>query len=152
MVTFCLFGGIPYRCYRSVLYNCGMKPEEIRWKRAPVPLRTPWISHEVSRKELLKYKWKWNERRKNSASDVPEIETKETHRTAWAVEAPLNFIRWSLRWMSHKSRTVVSALPDLNPHDFYLWGTLKWKMYVNNPRLFGELQENIRHEMYALPI
>jgi hypothetical protein len=34
--------------------------------------------------------------------------------------------------------------PDLNPCDFYLWGMLKGKVYVNNPHTAEELKENIR--------
>jgi hypothetical protein len=42
--------------------------------------------------------------------------------------------------------------PDLNPCDFYLWGTLKEKVYINNPHSLEELQANIRHEISAVPI
>jgi hypothetical protein len=42
--------------------------------------------------------------------------------------------------------------PDLNPCDFYLWGTLKEKVYVNNPHSLEELQENIRHEISTIPV
>lgn len=33
--------------------------------------------------------------------------------------------------------------PDLNPCDYYLWGMLKGKVYVNNPHTREQLQENI---------
>jgi hypothetical protein len=33
--------------------------------------------------------------------------------------------------------------PDLYPCGLYLWGTLKNKVYVNNPHLLQELKENI---------
>jgi hypothetical protein len=33
---------------------------------------------------------------------------------------------------------------DLNPCDFYLWGKLKDKVYVNNPHILDELKDNIR--------
>jgi hypothetical protein len=33
--------------------------------------------------------------------------------------------------------------PDLNPCDFYLWGMLKDKVYVNNPHMAEGLKENI---------
>jgi hypothetical protein len=42
--------------------------------------------------------------------------------------------------------------PDLNPCDFYLWGTLKEKVYVNNQHSLEELQENVRHEISAIPV
>jgi hypothetical protein len=36
--------------------------------------------------------------------------------------------------MSDKSRIVWPAhSTDLNRYDFYLWGTLKDKVYLNNP-------------------
>jgi hypothetical protein len=41
---------------------------------------------------------------------------------------------------------------DLNPCDFYLWGTLKEKVYVKNPHSLEELQENIKHEISAIPV
>jgi hypothetical protein len=34
--------------------------------------------------------------------------------------------------------------PDLNLCDFYLWGMLKDKVYVNNPQTAEELKENNR--------
>jgi hypothetical protein len=37
--------------------------------------------------------------------------------------------------------------PDLNPCDFYLWGKLKDKVYVNNPHTLDELKDNIRVEI-----
>jgi hypothetical protein len=42
--------------------------------------------------------------------------------------------------------------PDLNSCDFYLWGTLKENVYVNNPHSSEELQVNIRHEISAIPV
>jgi hypothetical protein len=38
--------------------------------------------------------------------------------------------------------------PDLNPCDFYLWGTLKDAIYVNNSHSLGELKEYIRQEIF----
>jgi hypothetical protein len=35
--------------------------------------------------------------------------------------------------------------PDLNPCDFFFWGSLKGNVYNNNPRT-EELKENIRRE------
>jgi hypothetical protein len=37
--------------------------------------------------------------------------------------------------------------PDLNPCDYYLWGTLKDRVYVNNPHSLQELKENIQREI-----
>jgi hypothetical protein len=37
--------------------------------------------------------------------------------------------------------------PDLNPCDFYLWGKLKDKVYVNNPHTPDELKDNILVEI-----
>jgi hypothetical protein len=42
--------------------------------------------------------------------------------------------------------------PDLNPCDFYLWSTLKEKVYVNNLQSLKQLQENIRHEISLNPV
>ena len=33
--------------------------------------------------------------------------------------------------------------PDLSSCDFYLWGTLKQKVYANNPHNLDQLKENI---------
>jgi len=40
--------------------------------------------------------------------------------------------------------------PDLSPMDFFLWGYLKSKVYVNNPTFLVQLRENIRYEMAAI--
>lgn len=40
--------------------------------------------------------------------------------------------------------------PDLTPMDFFLWGYLKSKVYVNKPTSLAQLRENIRHEMAAI--
>lgn len=37
--------------------------------------------------------------------------------------------------------------PDLNPCDYYLWGTLKDRVYVNSPHSLQELKENIQREI-----
>lgn len=47
-----------------------------------------------------------------------------------------------------EERTVSKGLwpprsPDLSSCDFYLWGNLKQKVYVNNPRTLAQLQQNI---------
>ena len=40
--------------------------------------------------------------------------------------------------------------PDLSSLDFFLWGYLKEKVYVNNPQNVQELKENIRNEIGTL--
>ena len=40
---------------------------------------------------------------------------------------------------------------DLTPPDFFLWGYLKSKVYVNKPRTVEELKDNIRKEIAAIP-
>ena len=40
-----------------------------------------------------------------------------------------------------------SCSPDLTASDFFLWGYLKERVYVNNPRTVQELKNNIRHEI-----
>ena len=37
--------------------------------------------------------------------------------------------------------------PDLNSCDFYLWGTLKSKIYANNLHSLEELKQNVRYEI-----
>lgn len=37
--------------------------------------------------------------------------------------------------------------PDLTPMDFFLWGYLKSKVYVNTPRNIAELKQNIQQEI-----
>jgi hypothetical protein len=39
--------------------------------------------------------------------------------------------------------------PDLTPPDFFLWGHLKGRAYMNTPRTLDELRENIRREVLA---
>ncbi|CAB4062941.1 unnamed protein product [Lepeophtheirus salmonis] len=41
--------------------------------------------------------------------------------------------------------------PDLAPCDFYLWGFLKSKVYVNRPRSLADLNTNIRVEVTNIP-
>ena len=41
--------------------------------------------------------------------------------------------------------------PDLTPPDFYLWGYLKSKVYINKPRTLTQLKNNIRREIAAIP-
>lgn len=40
--------------------------------------------------------------------------------------------------------------PDLTPPDFFLWGYLKSKVYVNKPRTLAELKTNIRAEIASI--
>jgi hypothetical protein len=42
--------------------------------------------------------------------------------------------------------------PDLNPCDFYLCGHAEKEVYVNNLHSLEELQKNIRHEIFAIPV
>lgn len=41
--------------------------------------------------------------------------------------------------------------PDLTPLDYFLWGHIKQKAYVNKPRTLLQLKHNIRTEMAAVP-
>ncbi len=41
--------------------------------------------------------------------------------------------------------------PDLNPCDFFLWGYLKSKVYINRPRSIEQLKDAIRQEITAIP-
>lgn len=40
--------------------------------------------------------------------------------------------------------------PDLSPLDFFLWGYLKDKVYINNPGTLDELKKNISEEMMQI--
>ena len=40
--------------------------------------------------------------------------------------------------------------PDLTGPDFFLWGYLKEKVYVNKPQTLQQLKNNIRAEIRAL--
>lgn len=40
--------------------------------------------------------------------------------------------------------------PDLSPCDFYLWGTLKNKVYASNPHTLQELKDSITREIQAI--
>lgn len=41
--------------------------------------------------------------------------------------------------------------PDLNPCDYFLWGYLKDRVYINKPKSLDELKENIRREIRNIP-
>ena len=41
--------------------------------------------------------------------------------------------------------------PDLNPCDFFLWGYLKSKMYINRPRSIEQFKDAIRQKITAVP-
>ena len=41
--------------------------------------------------------------------------------------------------------------PDLTPLDFYLWGYLKSKVYIDKPRTGAQLKTNIEREIAAIP-
>jgi hypothetical protein len=51
------------------------------------------------------------------------------------------FGKWHIRLQSSSLNLVTS-----------LWGTLKEKTYLKNPHSSEELQENIRHEISAVPL
>ena len=40
---------------------------------------------------------------------------------------------------------------DLNPCDFFLWGYLKSKVYINRPRSIKQLKDAVRQEIAAIP-
>ena len=41
--------------------------------------------------------------------------------------------------------------PDLSPCDFFLWGYLKSKVYIDKQRIIPELKEAIRLKIAAIP-
>ena len=42
--------------------------------------------------------------------------------------------------------------PDLTAPDFFLWGYLKEKVYVNKPQTLDQLKNNIRQEIENIPV
>src|SRR5688572_5002634 len=40
--------------------------------------------------------------------------------------------------------------PDLNPSDYFLWGYLEDRVYVNRPRTLEDLRNAIFREVYAI--
>lgn len=42
--------------------------------------------------------------------------------------------------------------PDLTAPDFFLWGYLKSKVYINKPKTLAQLKNNIRREIAAIPV
>ena len=48
-------------------------------------------------------------------------------------------IRGDLEWPARS--------PDLTPCDFFLWGFLKSRVYVNRPRTLQDLKTNIQEEI-----
>lgn len=48
-------------------------------------------------------------------------------------------IRGDLEWPARS--------PDLSPCDFFLWGSLKSRVYVNRPRTLQDLKTNIQEEI-----
>lgn len=42
--------------------------------------------------------------------------------------------------------------PDLTAPDFFLWGYLKEKVYINNPQTIDQLKNNIRQEIENIPV
>lgn len=53
-------------------------------------------------------------------------------------------IRGDLEWPARS--------PDLAPCDFFLWGFLKSRVYVNRPRTLEDLKANIRAEIDNIPV
>lgn len=55
------------------------------------------------------------------------------------------------RGQSDLSPSWPPRSPDLSVCDYFLWGTLKAKVYRNNPHCLQELQQNISDEIAAIP-
>lgn len=52
------------------------------------------------------------------------------------------------RWIGRRGFIEWPARsPDLTPLDFFLWGYIKSKVYVNRPQNLQDLKDRIRHEM-----
>jgi hypothetical protein len=59
-------------------------------------------------------------------------------------------IRLSLWWMSHNLWIIASGIIQFNLWDFYLWGILKEKVYVDNLHYLKKLQDNKKSK--AIPV
>lgn len=56
------------------------------------------------------------------------------------------------RWIGRRGAIDWPARsPDLNPLDFFLWGYLKSKVYVNRPDNIQDLKQKISNEIRAIP-
>uniref|UniRef100_V5GPD3 Transposable element Tc3 transposase n=1 Tax=Anoplophora glabripennis TaxID=217634 RepID=V5GPD3_ANOGL len=56
------------------------------------------------------------------------------------------------RWIGRRGpKEWPARSPDLTPLDFFLWGYVKSKIYVNKPNSINDLKERIRQEVRAIP-
>lgn len=56
------------------------------------------------------------------------------------------------KWIGRRGTVEWPARsPDLSPLDFFLWGHLKSRVYVNRPHNLDELKDRIRAEIAAIP-
>lgn len=56
------------------------------------------------------------------------------------------------RWIGRRGYIEWPARsPDLTPHDFFLWGYLKGRVYKTRPRNLQELQQRIQDECDVIP-
>lgn len=65
----------------------------------------------------------------------------------------LDYAKWTVETTISKNGDFPwpPRSPDLTPPDFYLWGYLKSKVYINKPRTLTQLKNNIRREIAAIP-
>ena len=73
--------------------------------------------------------------------------------TAHTARATMDLLRqiFGERIISRNSEIVwPSRSPDLTAPDYFLWGYLKERVYVNKPQTIQQLKDNIRAEIRAL--
>jgi hypothetical protein len=68
--------------------------------------------------------------------------------TAHTSNNSMNVCFWSA---SDESRIVACRSTDLNPCNFYIWGTLRDTVYVNNSHSLRKLKEDSRQENSVIP-
>lgn len=86
-------------------------------------------------------------------SDNREMWFQQDGATAHTARATMQLLRqiFGERLISKNSAFNWPARsPDLTAPDYFLWGYLKEKVYINKPRTLAQLKENIRAEIRAL--
>ena len=71
----------------------------------------------------------------------------------------LNFIDQLFSPKEHGHRIISrnseiswpSRSPDLTPPDYFLWGYIKERVYINNPHTIQQLKDDICAEIWELP-
>jgi len=85
-------------------------------------------------------------------ADNPEMWFQQDRATTHTAPATMQFLRqiFGERLISKNSGFNWPARSDLTSPNYFLWGYLKERVYVNKPRTFQQLKENIRVEIRTL--